>query len=116
MFQDKLQMFHTDSAIAGASAEVDTGSSNAEMPLVVSVNGNGAVATGDATLTLTSSATAGGTYTTDMTVAATAAELNKGITFGIPNHAQRYLKVAVTGTGLSGNITAGLVTAGQTNL
>lgn len=115
MLQDKLQMFHIAVAIATASEIVDTGSENAETELKIQAGGTTIAATGDVTLTLTSSATSGGTYAADMTIAASADEIMKGLIFAIPNHAKRYLKLTFTGTSISGNVTTGLVVAGQTS-
>ena len=113
---DKLQMFQDNVAIATASTEVDTGSANAESMLLIHASGTSVAATGDITITLTSTATSGSGYADDMTVLASAAELDKGLTFSVPNHAKRYLKVDYTGTSISGNVTTGMVIAGQTNL
>lgn len=116
MLQDKLGLFQDGVAIATASTEVDTGSANQEFGLLIHVGGTSIAATGDIVATLTSSATSGGTYGTDLAVSLSAAELMAGVTFSAPSHAKRFQKVAFTGTSISGTVNCGLTQGGQTNL
>lgn len=78
--------------------------------------GNGSLA-GATGLAVTDCDTVGGSYTALLSITCTAAELNDGIYFELPNNARQFLKIALVGTTSAGAWTAGVKLAGdQTNL
>lgn len=78
--------------------------------------GNGSLA-GATGLTVTDCDTSGGSYTAVMSITCTAAELNDGIYFELPNNVRQYVKVDLAGSTSAGAWTCGVKLAGdQTNL
>lgn len=116
MFQDGKCMFGIDMAFGDTPAVLDlkTATAGPGRPLRISVNGEDiAGATGIVVSTGATSALG----TTLVTFTATAADLNNGMVFELPDNIQQFVGVAFAGTASAGTWTSGLVLEeGQTNL
>lgn len=116
MFQDAKEMFATDLAYGGTPEVVDlkTTAAGPGRPLRVQFNGNGlAGTTGVKLVHGTTSSPATDLVEFDFS----AAELNAGVTFTVPQTVDRYITIALVGSSTAGTYTAGMACQeGQTNL
>lgn len=113
--QDYYGMIADDLAYNGTPDDIDLGNTKAGPgnPINIWVKGDGIVGATGLTVTDGATTTAGDAL---MTIVCTAAEINAGIGFQVPENVQRYLKVALAGTVSAGSWSCGVVqNGGQSN-
>ena len=109
MIFDNETMFADDLAYGGSPSVVDMGMTypGPGRKIRIYVQGNGSLA-GATGLTITDGATNSASDSL-MSITASAAELNAGIVFTLPNTHARYVKIVLAGTPSAGAWTAGVV-------